>query len=229
MHPLLLKTLIRFGPPLIERTITKTIPSILGKISNGLTSNLSLINTYGLIKDKTDLIQSKMFDGAKNVILVVGGVVALKIGYDFVKDNLLKNNSGQLKIGQNLITNQSLVKLDNEDKNILDKIFQQVDKTIQEKQVEKSQLIMQNKKIINQKPDKEKLLQINSKFKQDLEKINKDILDLNNFKKDFTFQKIDINKELKQDLLVRIEQNLEKLSDSNKQLNKEVKIKGFEI
>lgn len=229
MHPLLLKTLIRFGPPLIERTITKTIPSILGKISNGLTSNLSLINTYGLIKDKTDLIQSKMFDGAKNVILMVGGVVALKIGYDFVKDNLLKDNSGQLKIGQNLIKNQSLVKLDNEDKNILDKIFQQVDKTIQEKQVEKSQLIMQNKKIINQKPDKEKLLQINSKFKQDLEKINKDILDLNNFKKDFTFQKIDINKELKQDLLVRIEQNLEKLSDSNKQLNKEVKIKGFEI
>lgn len=229
MHPLLLKTLIRFGPPLIERTITKTIPSILGKISNGLTSNLSLINTYGLIKDKTDLIQSKMFDGAKNVILMVGGVVALKIGYDFVKDNLLKDNSGQLKIGQNLITNQSLVKLDNEDKNILDKIFQQVDKTIQEKQVEKSQLIMQNKKIINQKSDKEKLLQINSKFKQDLEKINKDILDLNNFKKDFTLQKTDINKELKQDLLVRIEQNLEKLSDSNKQLNKEVKIKGFEI
>lgn len=229
MHPLLLKTLIRFGPPLIERTITKTIPSILGKISNGLTSNLSLINTYGLIKDNTDSIQSKMFDGAKNLILVVGGVVALKIGYDFVKDNLLKNNSGQLKISQNLITNQSLVKLDNEDKNILDKIFQQVDKTIQEKQVEKSQLIMQNKKIINQKSDKEKLLQINSKFKQDLEKINKDILDLNNFKKDFTLQKTDINKELKQDLLVRIEQNLEKLSDSNKQLNKEVKIKGFEI
>lgn len=229
MHPLLLKTLIRFGPPLIERTITKTIPSILGKISNGLTSNLSLINTYGLIKDNTDSIQSKMFDGAKNVILAVGGVVALKIGYGFVKDNLLKDNSGQLKIGQNLIKNQSLVKLDNEDKNILDKIFQQVDKTIQEKQVEKSQLIMQNKKIINQKPDKEKLLQINSKFKQDLEKINKDILDLNNFKKDFTFQKIDINKELKQDLFVRIEQNLEKLSDSNKQLNKEAKIKGFEI
>lgn len=229
MHPLLLKTLIRFGSPLIERTITKTIPSILGKISNGLTSNLSLINTYGLIKDNTDSIQSKMFDGAKNLILVVGGVVALKIGYDFVKDNLLKNNSGQLKISQNLTKNQSLVKLDNEDKNILDKIFQQVDKTIQEKQVEKSQLIMQNKKIINQKSDKEKLLQINSKFKQDLEKINKDILDLNNFKKDFTLQKTDINKELKQDLLVRIEQNLEKLSDSNKQLNKEVKIKGFEI